>query len=65
MSAMVIDWDDLIAELRAAQHKMSQKNEHRKTLWKAEQALTAVRQALREHSRMESAHGHEEDPRSV
>ena len=59
MSGTAIDWDELIAEVRAAQHKMSRKNEHRMTLWKCEQALTAVRQALREHSRMESAHGQE------
>ena len=62
---MTIDWDDLIAELRAAQQKMSHKNEHRFVLKKAELALTAVRQALREHSSpVETAHGPEE-PRSV
>jgi hypothetical protein len=64
VSGIAIDWDDLIADLRAAQGKMSHKNEHRLVLKKAELALTAVRQALREHSRTESAHGPQE-PRSV
>ncbi len=53
---MTIDWDELIAEVRAAQAKMSRKNEHRITLWKCEQALTSVRQALSERSRTEPAH---------
>jgi len=64
VSGIAIDWDDLIDELRAAQGKMSHKNEHRFVLKKAELALTAVRQALREQPRpVEPAHG--EDPRSV
>ena len=55
---MMIDWDDLITEVQSAQRKMSRKNEHRMTLWKVERALTSVRQALSERSRVEpSTHG--------
>ncbi len=64
VSGYAIDWDELLIELRAAQAKMSKKNEHRIVLWKAEQALTAIRQALRESPRdVETPHG--EAPRSV
>jgi hypothetical protein len=53
---VTIDWDELIGEVRAARAKMSQKNEHRQVLWKCEVALTSVRQALSERSRMEAPH---------
>ena len=57
---MVIDWDELLTEVKSAQAKMSKKNEHRLVLWKCEQALTAVRQALRESPRLETPHGPQE-----